>query len=127
MVLNKLVSPSLLYTYENERLPNVQKLINYDKDISRLMTMQLPEGWKGDPTADPNELLGVVMEEASTFTSGLSIAFDINSINVKGSFKSISDPAPVSPGERGPDVQLQKPGFVLFPYKLLFVSMGIPE
>ena len=110
MVLDGIAPPSLLQSYEDERLPNVQKLINYDKDISRLMTMQLPIGWKGDPNADPNEILGVVMAEAATFTSGLSIAFDINTINVKGSFSASSDPAPVSPGQRGPDVQLQKPG-----------------
>jgi phenol 2-monooxygenase len=110
LVLKGLALPTLLDTYESERLPNIQKLINYDKDISRLMTMQLPLGWKGDPQADPNEVLGLVMEEASTFTSGLSIAFDINSINVQGSFVSSSNPAPVSPGQRGPDVQLQKPG-----------------
>lgn len=110
LVLRGLAPTSLLSTYEGERLPNVQKLINYDKDISRLMTMQLPIGWTGDSNADPNEVLGVVMEEASTFTSGLSIAFDINSVNVKGSFKSSTDPAPVSPGQRGPDVQLYKPG-----------------
>jgi phenol 2-monooxygenase len=110
LVLRGLAPPSLLQTYESERLPNVQKLINYDKDISRLMTMQLPIGWKGDPKADPNEVLGVVMGEASTFTSGLSIAFDINSLNIKGSFVSSADQPPVTPGQRGPDVQLQKPG-----------------
>jgi phenol 2-monooxygenase len=110
MVLRNMAPTSLLHTYEGERLPNVQKLINYDKDISRLMTMQLPIGWKGDPNADPNEVLGVVMEEASTFTSGLSIAFDFNTINTRGSFISKSDPAPVIAGQRGPDVQLQKPG-----------------
>lgn len=110
MVLRRLAPSSLLSTYESERLPNVQKLINYDKDISRLMTMQLPVDWSGDPNADPNEILGTVMEEASTFTSGLSIAFDSNNVNVPGTFKSNIDPAPVMPGQRGPDVQLQKPG-----------------
>jgi phenol 2-monooxygenase len=99
MVLDGLTHPSLLDTYESERLPNVQKLINYDKDISRLMTMQLPLGWKGDPNADPNEILGTIMEEASTFTSGLSIAFDLNVLNVKGSFESSSEPGPVTPGQ----------------------------
>lgn len=107
MVLRGIASPSLLDTYQSERMPNVQKLINYDKDISRLMTMQLPLGWKGDPNADPNEILGHVMEEASTFTSGLSIAFEANALNVQGSFKSGGGPMP---GQRGPDVQLQKPG-----------------
>ena len=110
MVLNGLAPYSLLNTYESERLPNVQKLIDYDKDISRLMTMQLPVGWKGDPNADPNEILGIVMDEASTFTSGLSIAFDLNVLNARGSIETTAKPAPVSPGQRGPDVQLQKPG-----------------
>jgi len=107
LVLRGLAPQSLLATYESERLPNVQKLINYDKDISRLMTMQLPTGWRGDPNADPNEVLGHVMEEASTFTSGLSIEFTANMLNVQGSFVSTTGP---SPGQRGPDVQLQKPG-----------------
>lgn len=110
LVLKGLAKPVLLDTYETERLPNVQKLIDYDKDISRLMTMQLPLGWKGDPNADPNEILGHVMEEASTFTSGLSIAFNENILNVKGSFISCTAPPPVTAGQRGPDVQLQKPG-----------------
>ena len=110
LVLQGLAPALILHTYENERLPNVQKLINYDKDISRLMTMQLPMGWKGDPNADPNEILGAVMAEASTFTSGLSIAFDLNSINIQGSFISSSVPALVTAGQRGPDVQLKKPG-----------------
>ncbi|TVY30425.1 Phenol hydroxylase [Lachnellula hyalina] len=109
IVLHGLAPSSLLSTYESERLPNVQKLINYDKDISRLMTMQLPADWSGDPNADPNEILGTVMEEASTFTSGLSIAFDSNNVNVPGTFKSNVDLAPVKSGQRAPDVQLQKP------------------
>lgn len=110
MVLKGLAPASLLHTYESERQPNVQKLINYDKDISRLMTMQLPIGWTGDPNADPNDILAIVMEEASTFTSGLSIAFDTNNINVNGSLKPSSVAMPLGPGQRGPDVQVQKPG-----------------
>jgi phenol 2-monooxygenase (NADPH) len=107
LVLRGLANPSLLDTYEAERMPNVQKLINYDKDISRLMTMQLPIGWKGDPNADPNEILGHVMAEASAFTSGLSIDFTGNILNVECSFVSTTGP---KPGQRGPDMQLQKPG-----------------
>jgi phenol 2-monooxygenase len=108
LVLQEQAPPSLLQTYQGERLPNVQKLINYDKDISRLMTMQLPLDWQGDPKADPNEILGVVMAEASAFTSGLSIAFDENLLNVAGSLKSSLKA--VLPGQRAPDALLQKPG-----------------
>ncbi len=45
--------------------------------------MQLPVGWAGDLNADPNEILGTIMDEASTFTSGLSITFELNVLNVK--------------------------------------------
>jgi phenol 2-monooxygenase (NADPH) len=111
LVLRGLAKPSLLETYEAERLPNVQKLIDYDKSISRLMTMQLPIGWTGDPNTDPNEVLGQVMEEASSFTSGLSISYAPNEVNISSaSLPKAKDDAAPGPGQRGPDVQLRKPG-----------------
>ena len=111
LVLRGLAKPELLDSYEAERLPNVQKLINYDKDISRLMTMQLPEGWTGDPNADPHEILGVKMAEAATFSSGLGIFYEAaNVLNKAGSLhQSNSTIQPVAPGHRAPDVQLRKP------------------
>ncbi|KAL1852544.1 hypothetical protein Plec18170_005675 [Paecilomyces lecythidis] len=112
LVLQGKLRPEVLKTYESERRPNVQKLINYDKDISRLMTMQLPIGWSGDPNADPNVVLGQVMAEAAAFTSGLSIRYEADDIlNVRGNLKQDSpDDKVPTPGERGPDVELQKPG-----------------
>ncbi|KAF2002463.1 hypothetical protein P154DRAFT_488449 [Amniculicola lignicola CBS 123094] len=107
LVLQGLAKPDLLQTYETERLPNVQRLINYDKDISRLMTMQLPENWTGDPNADPNEILGTVMAEAATFSSGLGIFYEPDStLNIN----SGSGHFTVQPGHRAPDVGLKKPG-----------------
>ncbi|OAL55340.1 3-propionate hydroxylase [Pyrenochaeta sp. DS3sAY3a] len=106
LVLQGRAKPDLLQTYEVERLPNVQKLINYDKDISRLMTMQLPENWTGDPNADPNEILGVVMKEAATFSSGLGIYYEPDTyLNIL----QASNLSTVQPGQRAPDVPLQKP------------------
>ncbi|OAG01826.1 3-propionate hydroxylase [Paraphaeosphaeria sporulosa] len=106
LVLQGLANPDLLHTYEAERLPNVQRLINYDKDISRLMTMQLPESWQGDPNADVNEVLGQVMAEAATFSSGLGIYYESDTyLNV---VQSVSHSV-IQPGQRAPDVTLQKP------------------
>ncbi|KAF2491393.1 FAD/NAD(P)-binding domain-containing protein [Lophium mytilinum] len=111
LVLRGLAKPELLHTYEAERLPNVHRLINYDKDISRLMTMQLPIGWTGDPKADPNEVLGHVMAEAATFSSGLGIYYEVDDkLNVANTFSSVSGSVPVESGHRAPDVLLQKPG-----------------
>lgn len=111
LVLLGKAKPELLQTYEAERKPNVEKLINYDKDISRLMTMQLPIGWTGDPDTDPNEVLGIVMAEAATFSSGLGINYQPdNMLNVSGSWIAENTPYSALAGERVPDAVLQKPG-----------------
>jgi len=108
LVLQGLAKPELLHSYQAERLPNVQRLINYDKDISRLMTMQLPEGWTGDPNADSNEILGTVMAEAGAFSSGLGIYYEPDSYLNLVQSKSPTTTT-VLPGQRAPDVTLQKP------------------
>ncbi|KAI0976610.1 FAD binding domain-containing protein [Xylaria arbuscula] len=108
LVLKGLAPLTLLSTYEIERRPNVQKLIQYDANISRLMTNRLPEGWQGEPTADVNEVLGQIMDEAGTFSSGLSIVYepmiDNPLVSTSRSF------GPVRPGMRAPDITLLKPG-----------------
>jgi phenol 2-monooxygenase len=106
LVLQDLANQDLLHTYEAERLPNVHRLIKYDKDISRLMTMQLPENWTGDPNADPNDILGHVMKEASTFSSGLGIYYEPDTYLNIGQGSTVSS---VQAGQRAPDVPLQKP------------------
>lgn len=106
LVIQGRAKADILHTYQAERLPNVQRLINYDKDISRLMTNHLPEDWTGDADADPNEILGKVMAEASTFTSGLGIFYEpdgyLNLIQSSGL-------SSVQPGQRAPDVTIRKP------------------
>jgi phenol 2-monooxygenase len=106
LVLQGLAKPELLHSYESERLPNVKRLVNYDKDISRLMTMQLPENWTGDSNADPNEVLGSVMAEAATFSSGLGIFYEPDTFL---NFSQNPEVSTVKPGQRAPDVTLQKP------------------
>lgn len=113
LVIKGLASPGILHTYERERMPNVEKLIKYDKDIARLMSLQLPEGWTGAADADPNEILGEVMKEAGTFSSGLGIYYELsedNPLSVKGSYDCPDGPEAVRPGRRAADVFLQKPG-----------------
>lgn len=112
LVLKGIAYPDLLNSYEAERLPNVQRLINYDRDISRLMTMQLPEGWKGNPDADPNEVLGTVMAEAAGFSSGLGIFYEQDGyLNVGTCTEDMASVSrTVQAGQRAPDVKLTKPG-----------------
>jgi phenol 2-monooxygenase len=68
--------------------------------------MQLPENWTGDPKADPNEVLGHVMKEAATFSSGLGIYYEPDTyLNLA----QVSGITSISAGQRAPDVPLQKP------------------
>ncbi|KAI0599966.1 FAD binding domain-containing protein [Biscogniauxia sp. FL1348] len=101
----------LLRTYEDERRPHVMRVVRYDRDISRLMSNRLPEGWAGD--ADVSAVLAQVMREAGEFSSGLSISYEVqpggrNPLNVAGSFAGAG--ARVGPGVRAPDVTLLRPG-----------------
>lgn len=113
LVLQGRAQPALLRSYETERRPNVCRLIGYDKAISRLMTMQLPEDWTGDPNADPNQVLGTVMAEAASFSSGLGIFYEqdsyLNFSQSQAGEEGIAIPT-VHPGHRAPDITLQKPG-----------------
>ncbi|KAJ8121769.1 hypothetical protein ONZ43_g1863 [Nemania bipapillata] len=108
LVLRGLAPPSLLNTYEMERRPHVEKLIQYDADISRLMTNRLPENWQGDPTADVNEVLAKIMDEAQSFNSGLGISYEALAdnplVSASTSFGSLK------PGMRAVDIPLLRPG-----------------
>ncbi|KAF2855334.1 FAD/NAD(P)-binding domain-containing protein [Plenodomus tracheiphilus IPT5] len=107
LVVQGLAIPDLLNTYEAERRPNVEKLITYDKDIARLMTMQLPEHWTGDPNADPNVVLGEVMKKAAGFSTGLGIYYSPDSfLNIEQDHMGVSS---VKAGQRAPDGYIQKP------------------
>lgn len=108
LMLRGLAPPSLLDTYEMERRPHVQRLIQNDADISRLMTNRLPENWQGDPAADVNEVLARIMNEARNFNSGLGISYEslVDSPLVVAS----SSPGPLKPGMRAPDISLRRPG-----------------
>jgi phenol 2-monooxygenase len=68
--------------------------------------MRLPEKWSGDPNADPNEILGVVMKEAATFSSRLGIFYPVDILLNRSSSIRGTDLS----GRRVPDVPLQKPG-----------------
>ncbi|KAI1502967.1 FAD binding domain-containing protein [Biscogniauxia marginata] len=119
LVLRGAARPAILGTYQAERLPNVRRLVRYDRGISRLMTNRLPEDWAGDPGADVNEVLGRTMKEAGTFSSGLAIAYEVhagNPLNVTGSFADSR--GLVGPGSRAPDVTLLRPG-TLEPTRLI--------
>lgn len=96
-----LVKPGVLETYSPKRMTAVQKLINYDKDISILMSQKWPSWYEGDKTADPYLLLGEIFEQAASFNTGLGISHSTNTINQTAKVELA-----ILPGSRPPDVHL---------------------
>jgi phenol 2-monooxygenase len=97
--------PGVLETYSPERMSAVQKLLDYDKDISILMSHKWPSWYKGDKTADPYLLLGEIFEKAASFNTGLGISYQANVLN-----QSAQAELAIAPGSRPPDVELTTPG-----------------
>lgn len=97
--------PGVLQTYNDERQLAVNQLIEYDKDISTLMSHKWPKWYKGDPEADPYIILGEIFQKAESFNTGLGISYPANTVNQDS--KSVLN---IIPGSRPPDVELKMPG-----------------
>ena len=105
MQVHGLTRPEVLETYSAERKSAVETLINYDKDISLLMTHKWPAWYKGDPAADPYLVLGEIFEKAASFNTGLGISYSANVLNQTPTIE-----LSVAPGSRAPDVEVRLPG-----------------
>jgi len=118
LVLKGMANNDLLETYDLERRPNAEKLIQYDEDISVLVSGRLPKSWKGDSKEDPHVALGTVLQEAKGFNTGLTLSYkenlavlkqQSNGANGHTEEKATTIPAPAVPGYRAPDIKLQTP------------------
>jgi phenol 2-monooxygenase len=103
--IHGVTKPVVLETYSPERMSAVQKLVDYDKDISILMSHKWPSWYKGDKTADPYLLLGEIFESAASFNTGLGISYQPNVLN-QAARVGFAIPS----GSRPPDVELTAPG-----------------
>ena len=109
--LRGLCIPQVIETYNDERQSAVTRLLNYDKDISLLMTNKWPSWYTGDRNADPNIVLGKILDESSPFNTGLGISYSQNILNQISSSSSSATAATTDaiPGHRVPDTQLIMP------------------
>ena len=107
LTIKGLAHPDLLSTYNAERQPVVQQLINYDKELSVLMSGRLPPSYTGPKDADPNDVVGKIMQEVTQFNLGLGITYPSNKLNVTSDSSGI---CAIRPGHRCPDVKLRMPG-----------------
>ncbi|KIW96711.1 uncharacterized protein Z519_02102 [Cladophialophora bantiana CBS 173.52] len=98
---------SILETYDSERRPVAQHLIQLDKIFSALISGTVPEELAvagGLSSTDPSVLFTKALEENVQFNIGLGIRYGENTLNV--ATKSASVPC----GWRAPDVLVHAPG-----------------
>lgn len=102
-VLKGWYDDSILDTYEVERKPEAQRVIDNDKTVSALITGRIPEGM-GGPDTNPNELLQTFLDSINRFSIGLAIHYKPSILNKH------SHVGRVPSGHRGPDLLLARPG-----------------
>ena len=93
----------ILQTYDNERRPAAQHLIELDKAFSATISGQIPDTHKG-LYADANELFTRLFDESIQFNIGLGIHYNESAINKAPSTGM------VSAGWRAPDALVYAPG-----------------
>ncbi|RMJ01906.1 hypothetical protein CDV36_015567 [Fusarium kuroshium] len=94
---------SILDTYEEERRPEAQRVIDQDKTISSLITGKIPEVL-AKPGANPFQALYQFTASTMQFTLGLGINYRPSVLNRPGRVGLVTS------GWRGPDALLQRPG-----------------
>lgn len=109
--LNGWLSEDVLETYATERRPIAQRIIEQDKIISVVTGGEIPEQFKDAPDADPNKILTETYEANASLNTGLGISYPPGSLLV-ASLKS-GEVLKVVPGQRAPDVLLQRPGICI--------------
>ncbi|KAE8417853.1 FAD binding domain-containing protein [Aspergillus pseudocaelatus] len=96
-------STDILRTYDNERRPAAQHLIELDKAFSATISGQIPDTHKS-LYADANELFTKLFDESIQFNIGLGIHYNESIINKAPSTGM------VSAGWRAPDALVYAPG-----------------
>lgn len=93
----------ILQTYDSERRPAAERLIELDKAFSATISGQVPHSYK-DTYLDANELFTKLFDETIQFNIGLGISYQENIIN-KGPTTGM-----ISAGWRAPDALVYSPG-----------------
>ncbi|MCJ1278717.1 hypothetical protein MMC21_006534 [Puttea exsequens] len=116
--LNGWLDRRVLDTYDAERRPIAQKIIEQDKIISVLNSGELPEQYKHDKDADPSRILTETYKANSALNTGLGIEYPSDGLTIS---ELPSKSSKVKLGQRAPDVLVQRPG-VRLPLRLQFLT-----
>ncbi|CAD6589845.1 MAG: hypothetical protein ASARMPREDX12_004051 [Alectoria sarmentosa] len=106
--INGWLSEEALDTYAAERRPVAQQILEQDKIISVLTGGEIPEELKGDSAVDAHQLLTETYKKNASLNTGLGITYPADNLTVVAPTTAVSQK--IQPGERTPDVLVQRPG-----------------
>ncbi|KAH8885740.1 hypothetical protein GQ53DRAFT_728729 [Thozetella sp. PMI_491] len=102
--------PCLLETYDAERRPVAQKLIEIDQDAAAAMSGTIPPKY-GGPEANINEVVQRIWKENAAFGTGFGISYGASAIVGDAQVGCLH------PGSRIPDTLIRRPGLRV-PFRL---------
>ena len=106
--INGWLADPVVDSYESERRPIAEKIIDQDKIIAVLTGGKIPDQFKDDADADPHQLLTATYKENAALNTGLGIEYPCDGLTVIPSNAGVK--LKVFTGQRAPDVLLQRPG-----------------
>ena len=106
--INGWLSEEALDTYAAERRPIAQQIIEQDKIISVLTGGEIPEELKDTSNTDAHTLLTETYRKNASLNTGLGVTYLVDDITVVAPTSTVN--YGVQPGERAPDVLVQRPG-----------------
>ncbi|KAM0805835.1 FAD binding domain-containing protein, partial [Usnea florida] len=109
--INGWLSEEVLDTYAAERRPIAQRIIDQDKIISVATGGEIPEQFKDHPGVDAHSILTKTYKKNTSLNTGLGIVYPTDDLTVVVPTASVS--VTLQPGERAPDVLVQRPGLCI--------------
>ncbi|KAL8737569.1 MAG: hypothetical protein Q9181_001547 [Wetmoreana brouardii] len=122
-LVNGLYTQAVLDSYSVERRYIAAKIIEQDRVVASLTAGQVPKQYRDDPTFDRSEVLTDLYKRNQALNAGIGVSYLPDGCTI------IDDPdmprLNVFPGERAPDVLVQRPGMRV-PVRLytLFKNVG---
>ena len=98
---------AVLDTYQSERRPVAEQIIQQDKTIATLIGGEIPDELRTDEEDDPNQLLTETYKKNQALNSGLGIHYSPNLLIAES---TVLHGLKVSLGARAPDILVQRPG-----------------
>ena len=99
---------SVLDSYGHERRMIASKIIEQDSIVALLTAGKVPKQYQDEPDFDASKTLSDIYKQNQGLNSGIGVSYPPDVCTIVEA--TASEHRKVSPGERAPDVLLQKPG-----------------